>query len=244
MKSERHSRLGKPSQFGLSGSALKVIAVLSMAADHCAFFFLPHDTQAYEVMRCFGRIAFPVFAFLVAEGFYHTHSRKKYFLTLLAFAIISEVPWLLLNGYCGGHNVMFTLAVGVIALQVFDKLINRKVLAITLITILSLIAERYNFDYGWRGVWMIVVFYMFQLRANPIMDGQSYNFSPLFPLYPFFQVLFAFPLMMHYGTVGALLASAAILLYNGERSFIKGKVAKYAFYAFYPAHLLMICLLV
>jgi len=140
--------------------------------------------------------------------------------------------------------VIFTLAVGVIALEVLDKLINRKLLAISLIIILSLIAEYYNFDYGWRGVWMIVVFYMFQLRANPITDGKSYNFTLLFPLYPFFQVLFALPLMMHYGTVGALLASVVILLYNDERGFIKGKVVKYAFYAFYPAHLLMICLLV
>jgi len=223
---------------------MKVIAVLSMVADHCAFFFLPHDTQAYEVMRCFGRITFPMFAFLIAEGFHHTHSRRQYLVMLLVFAFVSEIPWLLLNGYCGGHNVMFTLAVGIIALEVFDKLINRKLLAISLIIILSLIAERYNFDYGWRGVWMIVVFYMFQLRANPITDEKSYNFTPLFPLYPFFQVLFAFPLMMHYGTVGALLASIVILLYNDERGFIKGKVVKYAFYAFYPAHLLMICLLV
>jgi len=219
---------------------MKIIAVPSMVADHCAF-FLPHDTQAYEVMRCFGRIAFPVFAFLIAEGFFHTHSRKKYLVTLLVFAFVSEIPWLLLNGYCGGHNVMFTLAVGVIALEVFDKLINRKLLAISLIIILSLIAERYNFDYGWRGVWMIVVFYMFQLRANPITDGMSYNLTPLFPLYPFFQVLFAFPLMMHCGTVGALLASVVILLYNDERGFIKGKAAKYAFY---PVHLFVIWLLV
>jgi len=114
---------------------MKIIAVLSMVADHCAFFFLPHDTQAYEVMRCFGRIAFPVFAFLIAEGFHYTHSRKKYFLTLLGFAAISEVPWLLLNGYCGGHNVMFTLAVGVIALQVFEKLISRSLKNVQLIGI-------------------------------------------------------------------------------------------------------------
>jgi len=196
------------------------------------------------VMRCFGRIAFPMFAFLIAEGFHYTHSRRQYLVTLLVFAFVSEIPWLLLNNYCGGHNVMFTLAVGVIALEVLDKLISRKLLAISLIIILSLIAERYNFDYGWRGVWMIVVFYMFQLRANPITDGMSYNLTPLFPLYPFFQVLFAFPLMMHYGAVGALLASVVILLYNDERGFIKAKVAKYAFYAFYPAHLLVIWLLV
>jgi len=56
-------------------------------------------------------------------------------------------------------------------------------------------------------------------------------------------MLFAMPLMMHYGKVGALLASIVILLYNDERGFIKGKVAKYAFYAFYPAHLFVIWLL-
>lgn len=64
----------------LSGSALKIIAVLSMVADHCAYYLLDGNTWAYEVMRCFGRIAFPVFAFLVAEGFAHTRNRMRLFL--------------------------------------------------------------------------------------------------------------------------------------------------------------------
>ena len=51
----------------LSGSALKVIVVLSMVADHSAYYLMEHGTLLYEVMRCFGRIAFPVFAFLIAE---------------------------------------------------------------------------------------------------------------------------------------------------------------------------------
>ncbi len=55
----------------LSGSALKVIAILSMVADHCAYYLMEHGTLLYEVMRCFGRIAFPVFTFLIAEGFRH-----------------------------------------------------------------------------------------------------------------------------------------------------------------------------
>lgn len=55
-----------------SGSALKIIAVLSMMTDHCAYYLMDGNTWAYEVMRCFGRVAFPVFAFLVAEGFAHT----------------------------------------------------------------------------------------------------------------------------------------------------------------------------
>ena len=100
----------------LSGSALKIIAVVSMVIDHYAYYLMDGNTMAYEVMRCFGRIAFPVFAFLVAEGFAHTRNRMRYFLSLMLFAVVSEVPWYLLNGADGTHNVMFTLALGVAAL--------------------------------------------------------------------------------------------------------------------------------
>ena len=106
----------------LSGSALKIIAVLSMVTDHCAYYLLDSNSWGYEVMRCFGRIAFPVFAFLVAEGFAHTRNRMRYFLSLLLFAVISEVPWYLLNGADGTHNVMFTLALGVAALAAFGSI--------------------------------------------------------------------------------------------------------------------------
>ena len=87
----------------LSGSSLKIIAVISMVIDHCAYYLLEHGTVFYEAMRCVGRIAFPVFAFLITEGFAHTQNRKRYFLQLLGFAIISEVPWFLLDGADGLH---------------------------------------------------------------------------------------------------------------------------------------------
>lgn len=104
-----------------SGSALKIIAIISMVIDHCAYFLMDEHTMMYDAMRCAGRIAFPVFAFLIAEGFAYTHNRKRYFAQLLSFAILSEVPWYLLNGADGTHNVIFTLALGVVALAVLDK---------------------------------------------------------------------------------------------------------------------------
>ncbi len=110
--------------FGLSGSALKVIAMISMVIDHVALYLMEHGTVLYETMRCIGRIAFPVFAFLIAEGFIHTRSRYRYFFTLLGFAIISEIPWYLLNGADGTHNVMFTLALGVATLMVLKIFCN------------------------------------------------------------------------------------------------------------------------
>ena len=70
-----------------SGSTLKIIAIVSMVIDHCAYFLMDNGTLLYDAMRCVGRIAFPVFAFLIAEGFAYTHNKKRYFTQLLGFAI-------------------------------------------------------------------------------------------------------------------------------------------------------------
>lgn len=226
-----------PLPFRMSGSALKIIAVLSMVTDHCAYYLLEQGTPLYELMRCVGRIAFPVFAFLISEGFAHTHSRSRYFLTLLAFAIISEVPWYLLNGNDGTHNVMFTLAIGVVAIAAFDRLREHQILSIGGVMLFSFLAWKFGSDYDWRGVLMIVIFYMLQRRTiEPWIERNQINF----PCQAILQIAFTLPFMMHYGTPGAIMVSCAIFLYDGTRGFISGKVAKYAFYVIYPIHLLLI----
>ena len=216
----------------LSGSALKVIAVISMVLDHCAYYLMEHDTLLYDTLRCFGRIAFPVFAFLIAEGFQHTRNRMRYFLVLLGFAVISEVPWYLLNGADGTHNVMFALALGVVALALFERLHEHRMLSCCTVLLLALFAAWLGVDYEWRGVLMIVIFYML---GNPSKH--------LFPSCRIIQLICTFPLMMHYGVVGALLTCFVIFWYNGTRGFIHGKFSKYGFYAFYPLHLFAIKLL-
>lgn len=213
----------------LSGSALKVIAVLSMVTDHCAYYLMEHGTLLYEVMRCFGRIAFPVFAFLIAEGFRHTRNRMKYFLQLLGFAIVSEVPWYLLNGADGTHNVLFTLALGVMALAAIKVLKKDGILCGTVILSIAGFATWSGVDYEWRGILMMVVLYLLGNVSNPS-----------FPFGRKAQLFCAFPLMMHYGIVGALLACLVIACYDGTRGFTHGKVAKYGFYAFYPVHQFLI----
>ena len=167
------NRFSVPLSLRLSGSALKIIAILSMVIDHCAYFLMEHGTPLYGVMRCFGRIAFPVFAFLIAEGFAHTRNRSHYFLTILGLAIISEIPWYLLNGYDGTHNVMFTLAIGVAALTVFDRLCEHRPLCVIVISLLLALAYWTGVDYDWRGVLMIVLFYM--LRRQTIEPWSDRN---------------------------------------------------------------------
>ena len=203
----------------ISGSWLKVIAMLSMLIDHIAYYYGCDNPYLYEMMRTVGRIAFPTFAFLLAEGFVHTRNRQKYLISLFAFALLSEIPWMLLN-HDGSHNVIFTLLAGILGLHVIENSKSHWVTAIciTLIGLATILADT---DYSWRGFGLVLIFYMFRGR-------------------PELQTLFGIPLMYEYGIMGVLVAFSVIWLYNGERGFIQGKAWKYAFYAFYPVHLMMI----
>ena len=121
----------------LSGSALKMIAVVTMTIDHLALFllryhaefteplFLYHNKAVnwYVVMRCIGRLAFPLFAFLLVEGFLHTSNRRRYGYSLLICALVSEIPWALLHHgfHLAGHNVLFTLLLGFLGLCAIER---------------------------------------------------------------------------------------------------------------------------
>ena len=203
----------------ISGSWLKAIAMLSMLIDHIAYYYGCDNPYLYELMRTVGRIAFPTFAFLLAEGFVHTRNRQKYLISLFAFALLSEIPWMLLN-HDGSHNVIFTLLAGILGLHVIENSKSHWITAIC-VTLIGLATIFSDTDYSWRGFGLVLIFYMFRGR-------------------PELQTLFGIPLMYEYGIMGVLVAFSVIWLYNGERGFIQGKAWKYAFYAFYPVHLMMI----
>lgn len=123
----------------LSGSTLKMLAMAIMLIDHTASFLLRHYPPAiapwfqigsttyslYRVMRDVGRSAFPIFCFLLVEGFLHTHNRFKYGRNLLIFACISEIPWnFAQNGtllYPDKQNVFFTLFLGYLAFCLVER---------------------------------------------------------------------------------------------------------------------------
>ena len=213
---------------GLSGSSLKVIAMISMVIDHVALYLMEHGTLLYETMRCVGRIAFPVFAFLIAEGFIHTRSRYRYFFTLLGFAVISEISWYLLNGADGTHNVMFTLALGVATLMVLENLLQRS-LVLGFLWTLGMVgfASWLGVDYEWRGILLIIISYLYNTYAHS------------FPYSRGMQFFCTFALMIHYGVIGAVMACMILYVYNGTRGFVQGSIAKYGFYAFYPVHFIL-----
>ena len=86
---------------GLSGSTLKIIEMVTMLIDHIGAAVLARMIiagnadlyDAYRTLRMIGRIAFPIFCFLLIEGFQHTKNAKKYAERLFLFAAISEIPF-------------------------------------------------------------------------------------------------------------------------------------------------------
>ncbi len=210
---------------GLSGSAMKVIALVSMTVDHIAYYLMDNGTLQYDVMRTVGRMAFPTFAFLLVEGYVHTRSVRKYALNLLAFALISEVPWWLLN-HDNTHNVFFTLLLGLVAIDLITRIGNKPLLWCVIMASICANATWLHVDYEYSGILLICAFHFFQ------PDKVT-------------KCLLATLFMYQYGVIGGLwLGLAVILCYNGQRGFIKGQYAKYLCYAYYPLHLMLLFALI
>ena len=223
----------------LSGSWLKMIAMVVMAIDHVAAYILrynPDFTVAlftmgnkqiswYFLMRSIGRLAFPLFAFLLVEGFLHTHDRMKYGRNLLVFALLSEIPYDLVRRdslFAAGQNVFFTLFLGFLALWAVRTWEEGKYsptrLTIMLFSLIG-VGILLRSDYGGYGVSFILLLYV--MRRNRILQAAIG--------------------CCFLGTRWiAGLAFIPINLYNGQRGFIQGPIGKYFFYIFYPLHLLTI----
>lgn len=234
---------------GLTSNMLRFIAVLLMISDHVWATYMSFGNW----MTYIGRLAFPIFAFQIAEGFVHTKNFKKYALRLLSFAIISELPFNLFyssrwfNPY--HQNVLFTLLLGLMAIKVLDSLKkNHKAKDIALSALwllLIVVASVLGFvDYGFNGVLMVVLFYVFRnfpfawlaqlvgmVCINIIFfEGQVIPFE-LFGKY------FEIP------TQGfAVFSLIPIWLYGGRKG-ISNKFLQYGFYAFYPVHMIILALI-
>lgn len=223
----------------LDGSWLKIIAMVTMVLDHIAvhlmknnpvyyepFFSIGnHHLMPYYLLHNIGRLAFPIFAFLIVEGFIHTHNRVKYGRNLLLFAFISEIPWNLVFSntlYYHHQNVMFTLFFGFLALCAIEYYKNdTPKLALSLI-VLFIVAYNFKADFGYKGFGFIVLLYA--LRHTKVV-----------------QAILGCCLLPSDWLGG--LAFIPINMYNGKRGFIQGKWGKYFFYAFYPAHLFILYLI-
>ena len=174
------------------------------------------------LMHYIGRTAFPLFAFLITEGFTHTHDRKKYGINLFIFALISEIPWNLAHTgdlFYARQNVFFTLLLGYLglcALEYYKDDYKKKIITLACLLGVSLVLRA---DYTCFGFGFIILLYLLDRRMMAILGC----------------------CMLPSRWIGGL-AFVPILMYNGERGFAKAKWIKYAFYIFYPLHLLVLYL--
>lgn len=231
-----------------SSSSLKIIAISLMLIDHIAAVFVASNGTQYPVyvfMRLVGRLAFPIFAFLIAEGFYYTKNYSRYLIRLIIFALLSEIPFDLAFYHTPFafeyQNVFFTLAIGLIAVYIFDmykeKNLTLAYISLFLLGVLSIILRT---DYSVAGVLMIFSFYYFRGHFIKILISIFFiNFLLIYNYLNQFligQVDFDF---MGIIQIFALLSLVLIYFYNHK----KGFHLKYVFYLFYPVHLLLLYLL-
>ena len=208
-------------RLGLNGFQLKWVAIITMCLDHVGAVLFPQ----YLVFRIIGRLAFPIFTFLLVEGFMHTSNENRYLLRLGLFALISEIPFDLAfqrEIFSFSHqNVFFSLFLGLLLLVAQNR-IQKNSIRILVSLFIMLAAYFGRVDYNFVGILFILGFYYFRdSRRNQCICLIILNLA-----------------CFGINTIQAVACLSAILIwfYNGE----KGKSMKYFFYLFYPLHLLVI----
>ncbi len=239
---------GHPRYQILNANALKIIALVTMLIDHIGAAVIepgrifPYENGvpgiSYETalwwwnidlpIRMIGRLAFPIYCFLLVEGFVHTSSVKKYGLRLLVFGLISEIPFDLAfrQSWCDptDQNVFFTLFLGLIALWFLRRYEGCFWKQAAAFLACSFGAWALKTDYDAYGVFLIVLLYL--IRRLPKVPRTIVG-----ALGMTYEITIAFEYLTE------VLAIIPIALYNGEKG---RRWNKYLFYAFYPAHILVL----
>lgn len=228
-----------------SASALKVLAMTCMLLDHMWATVVPGNFW----MTCVGRLVFPLYAFQITEGFFHTADRRRYALRLLGLALLSEVPFDLIQFsslfFPFHQNTVFTLLLGLWSISAIERARlertpRRVILGLLTLAAACLLGTVGFVDYGMMGVLTVILFYLFrgfpmarllQLAAMVLLNVVCFKGQTI-PL-----LGFSFPIQGF-----AILALIPIWLYSGEKGF-GGKGFQRASYLFYPVHLLILYLL-
>lgn len=234
----------------ITSMTLHILAMLFMLCDHLWATLIPGN----DWLTCVGRIAFPIFAFMIVEGYFYTHNLKKYVGRLLAFAILSEIPFNLVMGsrifYPIHQNVLWTFLIAIGLIHLNEKANQKGKIWIRILAgfgsvILAFVLGLVTFvDYNYAGIYMVLVFYFFRGRKWWNFLGQlillAYINIEVLSGYSYEIELFGSTcFLVRQGF--ALLALIPIWLYRGEQG-PYNKTLKYTYYLFYPVHLLVIAM--
>lgn len=233
----------------MTSFALKIIALISMFLDHISYPLY----GGYSYLNLLGRIAFPIFAFQISEGFIHTKSVKKYALRLGLFAIISQIPFQLfhqkfIDPNSITLNVFFTLLFGLMAIIIYDYLKkgignNEKnkyhieiILGLIITCLIGYMAELLKTDYGFWGVIVVFMFYLF--KENKLAMIVAYITLCVIK-YGYRLITYGYNTPTLLLGIFTTLSIVFISIYKGKQ----GKKIKYLLYFFYPVHLLLLYLI-
>lgn len=220
---------------------IKLLAITAMTIDHIALVFVPSGSILYYVIRLIGRLAAPLMAFMLAEGYRYTRSKPKYLLRLVAFALISQpfyfrmlfgrAPTSVLE-YLTYWNVMFTLAVALLSLMLLESKLPSTMRLILMGACISF-AQFGDWSYM-IPVW-VIIFYLF--RDDRHKRALFFMLASLIMIRVMLlsQPENALALSYQYGTLLALLP---IRRYQGDDSSGRNKsVCKWVYYLYYPLHI-------
>lgn len=230
-------------------SLLKIIAMIAMLIDHAGKMLFPQ----YPIMRVIGRIAFPIYAYCIALGCVYTKDMLKYFKRIVLLALISQPFYVIALGHetnsmyaisfaeapvqavvnfyirsWWNPSILLTLAFGILLIWTIRE---RQLLLTFAVGLFCWVAER-NFDYGFLGLMLIVLFYLFCMKwwlSLPVMLGYMAWWGLQGGGYTLFNVSFGIQMFAVF---------ALPLIYIHTKS--KLRLNKWVFYFFYPAHLILI----
>lgn len=221
---------------GLSSFVLKIVAIIGMTANHTCYIYYQYlPTWALCAFLWLGGLTFPIMSFLLVEGYRHTSSVKRYAQRLLIFALVSQIPYGLFLGT--NLNVMFTLLISLGLLYLNDHMQNRGAFwaATIVLTAVSALC-----DWGILGPLMVLLMQILPGRRERIIYPMLLPIlgNGLPALIDFVAAGFDLTLLPFalYSLVGCTLAIPLLLSYNGQR----GRPMKWFFYAYYPAHILVL----
>ena len=230
-------------RFDISSAGLHILAMAIMLCDHLGMVLFPQAAW----MRSVGRLAFPIFAFLLVEGFCHTKDFTKYAGRMFVCALIAEVPFdLMTSGRLvdfSHQNVLWTFLIAQVLMSVAEQYRSHpgkrsQAMLVIWIVLVFFLGEALATDYGGAGVLMVLVFYFFRERTPVSLVMQ---FACLFILNAFFvpsAFISAFGYEIPQQTL-AMLALPLIWLYRGRQGY-HSQGFRYFCYAFYPCHVLIL----
>lgn len=220
----------------MNSFVLKILAMFTMLCDHLGDTFY----GSFSFLNCIGRISFPLFAFQLCNGYEHTHDKKRYFLRLLLFAVLSQIPFSLFLSIFSNTsiitlNIFFTFLFGFATIYFYEQF-HSKFFGLFLVGVISILAQLIHVDYGAWGI--LVIFCFFVLKDKKRFLIPTYLLLVFVKYLPsILQTNFYYPNILL--CLFTMLPLVFLLFYNGKQ----GPKVKYLFYLFYPLHLILLYLL-